>query len=105
MALMPEKSMKACVAGRVRCSHYLPVIVQAGSINPVEFTVSAKVSQVHCLSVPPQDSMKRSEIVLRNRIERAAFSGGAHSFAKIVDGVSNSVRIAGNGGKLQDAYL
>ena len=89
--------MKACVASGVRGSHNLPVIVQAGSVDPGKPPVSAKVAQVDGVSVPPQNSMKRREIVLLNRIERSAISAGAHSLAAIVDRERNAVRIAING--------
>src|ERR1700691_1538373 len=97
--------MKACVAGGVRGSHNLPVIIQAGSKYPKKFPISAKVAQVDRVAVPPQNSMKRREIVLLNRIERSAISAGAHSVAEIINRVGNAVRIAVNGGKLLHAHL
>src|SRR5580704_6613911 len=75
VALLPEKTMKACVAGGVRSSHNLPVIVQAGSVDSDKPSVSAKISQVDRVAVR-HNSMKRREIVLLNRIERSAISAG-----------------------------
>ena len=103
-ALLPKKTMKACVPRGVRGSHNLPVIVQAGSVDPGKPPVSTKVAQVDRVAVPPQNRMKRREIVLLKRIERSAISAGAHSLAEIVDRECNAVRIAINGRELLDAH-
>jgi len=55
VALLPEKAMKAGIVCGVGTSHNLPVIVQAGSKDPEELPVSAKVAQVSGLAVSARE--------------------------------------------------
>ena len=100
VSLLPKKGMKARVAGGVGSTHNLAVIVQAGRKNTKRFSVSAEVAQVSRLTVLPQNSVKRREIVPLNRIERPAGPGAAHNLAQVIDRECDPVRVAGNGGQL-----